>query len=400
MTDAWSRAWRCIVRKPRRSVLMILLMTVVFTALVAQSGVRATMHDVKEAINTNIGAGFTARGEPTLEREQAERLAQLAEVTQHSVEAETLAQPAGASPVPGTGGVRLDPQFGGDVGVIGTDNPEMNPAFQGKLYRIVEGRTIGPAQAEALVHKEFARHNSLQVGSTFTLTQGASEVEVTVAGIFDGKTDNPTGLPSGASQNQVFVDLASAQQLGAPITVGRYLTASADRLPAALRAAEKAAPGLVLEDNSAQFTPVLQAISGVDRLLSVLLLGLGIAGGCVLALVSTFWVRGRTRELGILLAVGKSKGAIVAQLALETGVFALIAALVATGVGQLVSNRLAHAVLARAGGEALSAVPPMLSASGVAISLGIGFLLALVGVSVGLGPILSRRPQRILSSLS
>ena len=52
MTHPWSRAIRCVTRKPRRSLLMILIMTVVFTALVAQSGVRSTMAHVKHAINT------------------------------------------------------------------------------------------------------------------------------------------------------------------------------------------------------------------------------------------------------------------------------------------------------------------------------------------------------------
>lgn len=400
MSDAWSRARRCIIRKPRRSVLMVLLMTVVFTALVAQSGVRSTMHDVTEAINTNIGAGFTAHGAPVVEQEQAERLARLPEVTRHSLEAETLARPVGTSPVPGTGGIRLDPQFGGDVSVIGTGDSELHPSFQGTLHRIVEGHGVGAGRAEALIHREFADHNSLKVGSTLTLTHGDAKVSLTVVGIFDGKTDNPSGLPSGVSQNQVFVDVASAQGLGAQPTVGRYLTGSADQLPAALRAAERAAPGLTLEDNSAQFAPVLQAILGVKRLLTLLLVGLSIAGGCVLALVSTFWVRGRIREIGILLAVGKSKGSVVAQLALESGVFALLAALIATVVGQLLSSHLARAVLAQAGGEVLSGVRLTVSTSSVVISLGIGLLVILAGVALGALPIVSQRPRRILSTMS
>ena len=62
MTSPWSRAIRCVTRKPGRTLLMTLIMTVVFTALVAQSGVRSTMTEVKNAINTNVGAGFTATG--------------------------------------------------------------------------------------------------------------------------------------------------------------------------------------------------------------------------------------------------------------------------------------------------------------------------------------------------
>lgn len=136
---------------------------------------------------------------------------------------------------------------------------------------------------KAIIHREFADHNKPGVGDKLTLTRGGEKVTVTVAGILEGKTDNPTGLPSGASENHIFVDLASAQKLGAPLTTGRYFTQNAQQLPEALEAAKGIAPELTLEDNSAQFVPVLQAISGVDRLLGILLLGLCVAGACVRA---------------------------------------------------------------------------------------------------------------------
>lgn len=400
MSGAWARAWRCVVRKPRRSLLMVLLMIVVFTALVAGTGVRSTMHDVKEAINTNVGAGFAAHSDDALDRTQAEQLAQLPQVSQYSLEAATLARPTGATPVTGTSGIQLDPRFSGDLGVTGASNSALHPAFQGKLYQLVAGNHVGTHQAKALIHREFARRNALGVGSQLKLTHEHSAVSLTVAGIFDGKTDNPSGLPSGASENQVFTDLASAQQLGAQLNVGRYFTARADQLPAALQAAKQAAPNLTLEDNAAQFASVVQAISGVDRLLTLLLLALCAAGACVLTLVSTFWVRGRIHEIGILLSIGNSKANIVTQLALEAGIFALIAAVIATALSQLLSARLGHLVLASAGDEVLAALHPTVHPFDVASSLGLGCLVVFVGVSLGILPIIRQRPQRILSQLS
>lgn len=94
-----------------------------------------------------------------------------------------MARPEGAQPVLGASGVQLDPQF--------------------------------------------ADHKNLGVGDKLTLTREGQKVTVTIAGILEGKTDNPTGLPSGASENHVFVDLASAQKLGAPLTTGRYCTQNA-----------------------------------------------------------------------------------------------------------------------------------------------------------------------------
>ncbi|MCG7299405.1 ABC transporter permease [Brevibacterium sp. ACRRH] len=411
MTHPWSRAIRCVTRKPRRSLLMILIMTVVFTALVAQSGVRSTMAHVKHAINTNVGAGFTATGPsqngapsdgptPGIDPSLADRLASLPEVAQHSLEASTLARPKDATPVAGTSGVQLDPKFAGDVSVTGANDSELNPAFQGKLYQLTEGTHAGSGTTQALIHREFASHNNLGPGDTFTLTRDGSSVTVTVAGIFDGKTENPTGLPSGASQNQVFVDLESAQKLGAPLTTGRYFTHNAQQLTSALDAAKRTAPDLTLEDNSAQFAPVLQAIAGVDRLLTILLLTLCVAGAGVLTLVSTFWARGRIHEVGILLSLGKSKGNVLAQFAIESSIFAAVATLIAAGAGTVLSNHLGRAVFTQVGGETLSSLQLTTSAGDVVAAVALGFVLVLMGVSVGVLPLITQRPKRILAKLS
>lgn len=434
----WPRAIRSVVRKPRRSVLMILIMAVVFTALVAQSGVRSSMAEVKDAISVNVGAGFTASAaieaapgpdapagpgvdsdgaggsdaqqQPSAQQPPADqggidesiahRLAGLAQVAKYSLEAATIAQPEGAQPVKSGRGVQLDPEFAGGVNVTGASDSALNPAFQGKLYQLVEGRHVGATGSQAVIHRDFAQQNNLKLGDELTLTQADAKVTVTVVGVFEGKTENPSGLPAGASENNVVVDLASAKELGAPITAGRYFTYNAEELPGALAAAEEIAPELTLEDNSAQFAPVLQAIAGVDKLLATMLLGLSIAGALVLALVSTFWVRGRIHEVGVLLSLGKSKGNVLTQFSLEATMFAAVAAAISAVLGSVLSGFLGRAVVAQAGEETLSAISLATNAGGIAASLAWGFIIVLLGVSVGGLPLITQRPNHTLSKLS
>ena len=434
MSSPWPRAIRSVIRKPRRSILMTLIMAVVFTALVAQSGVRSSMADVKDAISTNVGAGFTATagavpgtnpdtgnatdtgngtGQPPaqppsqppaqqagIDESVLKRLAGLPQIAKHSVEAVTMPQLEGAKPVAGGRGVQLDPEFASAVTATGVSDSELNPGFQGKLYQLVEGTHVGEGTSQALIHREFAQLNNLKPGSTLTLAQGTTKVTVKVAGIFDGKTENPSGLPAGASENQVFVDLPSARKLGAPLTTGRYFTHNAQELPEALKAAHQAAPDLTLEDNSAQFAPVLQAIAGVDKLLAVLLLGLSIAGACVLTLVSTFWARGRIHEVGILLSLGKSKGNVLSQFGIEASIFAAVAAVISTVAGTVLSGYLGRAIIAQAGDDALASIHLTASASGTVAALAWGFVIVLIGVSVGVLPLITQRPKRILSKRS
>ena len=442
MTSPWPRAIRSVVRKPRRSVLMILIMAVVFTTLVAQSGVRSSMAEVKDAISANVGAGFTASAavdtaagpnmqvgpgaesdaspsaaqsgsdaqqppasQPPAEQggideKVAERLAGIPQVARHSLEAATIAQPEGAKPVASGRGVQLDPEFASGVTVTGTSDSSLNPAFQGKLYQLVEGSHVGATASQAVLHQDFAQQNNLKLGDKLTLTKDDAKVTVTVAGIFEGRTENPSGLPAGASENNVFVDLASVQKLSAPITAGRYFTHSAEELPGALAAAQKIAPELTLEDNSAQFASVLQAIAGVDKLLATMLLGLSIAGALVLALVSTFWARGRIHEVGVLLSLGKSKVNVLSQFALEATIFAAVAAAISAVLGSFLSGFLGRAVVAQAGDEALSSIHLATNVGGIAAALAWGFIIVLMGVSVGVLPLIMQRPKSILSKLS
>lgn len=430
MSSPWPRAIRSVIRKPRRSILMTLIMAVVFTALVAQSGVRSSMAEVKNAIGTNVGAGFTATaaavpgtnpdtgnapntGNGTaqtpaeLPADQAgidesvlKRLAGLPQIAKHSVEAVTMPQLEGAKPVAGGRGVQLDPEFAGALTATGVSDSELNPGFQGKLYQLVEGSHVGEGASQALIHREFAQLNNLKPGSTLALAQDTTKITVKVAGIFDGKTENPSGMPAGASENQVFLDLASARKLGAPLTTGRYFTHNAQELPQALKAAQHAAPELTLEDNSAQFTPVLQAIAGVDKLLAVLLLGLSIAGACVLTLVSTFWARGRIHEVGILLSLGKSKSNVLSQFGIEASIFAAVAAAISTVAGTVLSGYLGRVIIAQAGEDALASIHLTASASGTVAALAWGFVIVLIGVSVGVLPLIIQRPKRILSKRS
>ena len=52
------RSWIAVVRKPRRSAMLMLIITLVLTSLVSQAGVIAAIECVQENINNNIGLGF------------------------------------------------------------------------------------------------------------------------------------------------------------------------------------------------------------------------------------------------------------------------------------------------------------------------------------------------------
>ena len=398
------RAWLATIRRPTRSLVLFAIMTLVFTALVAQSGVRTTMAQMRGAIDAGVGAGFTATSPSgALPESDAQRLAKLPDVRQHAYEAEALARPEQASPVQAEGSVQLDPEFAGDVAATGTTDSSLHPTFQGRLFQLIGGRHVSGEQPGALVHRAFAELNGLRVGSQLTLTSEGKKVTVPLVGIFDGKAENPTGLPSGASENKVFLSLGELRKLTGDdgLALARYVTKSASALPSVLTQARQIAPRLTIDDNSTQFQSVLTAIEGVEKVLALLLLVACAVSVVVLGLVLVFWVRGRIHEIGVLLAIGNPKRTVIGQLALEVGMLALASSLLALGLGQLLGGALASRVLSSSGDAVLAAVPTSSgSFSSVAASLGAGFLVVIVALAVALAPILHRSPKSILSSMN
>ena len=398
------RAGYALSRRPARSLIIFLIMVVIFTALVAQAGVRTTMSTMREAIDANLGAGFTATSPAgALTAENAEKLTQIPGVKEHVYEGETLGRPQNAHPVENTGSVQLDPEFAGDIAITGTTNSELYPEFTGRIYRLTAGSAVTKEKTGALIHQEFATQNNLQIGSELILQQGEKIVRIPVQGIFSGKAENPTGLPAGASENKVFLDFASYRQLSGvdTYTLARYFTADASTLPAILEKARQELPDLQLEDNSAQFSGILESISGVEKMLSYLLIGFCLASAAILGLVLIFWARGRIREIGILLALGKSKLNILAQFIIEIALLGALSALLALLIGHFLSSSLSTALLARSGDATLAALSA--ESGGILSTLAAlagGYSIIFISLSAALFPIFRKTPKSILSQMS
>ncbi|MDY5136484.1 FtsX-like permease family protein, partial [Actinotignum sanguinis] len=356
--SAGRRAGLALRRRPVRNGLLFVVITLIFTALVAQAGVRGAMGQLRTAIDAQVGAGFVAsapagsaesmpevsgvgepgvgpaevsgdnpgsnpltQAAPTLSPPQAAQLAALPGVKSTATELDVLATPVGAHAVATAGGVQLDAGVIGAVTVTATSDPARFPAFTAKLYRLTSGKMNSGMEPGALIHRDFAAANGLRVGDELRLRGPAGEVTRTVTGIFNGTTPNPSGLPASAAANRILVDNAAGHELSgdAGATRVRCFTASASELPASLAAARAALPDLTYEHNAASFSGVLRAVDSVEGLLSVLLSGACAAGVVIAAAVLALWVRGRMREIGVLLSLGQRRRAIAGGFALELG---------------------------------------------------------------------------------
>lgn len=444
--DILYRSWIAVVRKPRRSAMLMLIITLVLTSLVSQAGVIAAVQSVQENINNNIGLGFNVYSRNNVDNitqqaqsnsqntvtdkavdntsnsdksngfvdysqsgmslEQAKKFSSIAGVKTSSYESETLASARGMRIVAATSGPRLDnDKMASYVGVTGTTSSQLASGFQEGLYNLDSGKHIDAKSSHsAIVHKAFADKNKLHIGSEITLYQGNHHAKVSIVGIFSGKMQTKGILPSDSSENRIVTDIGTAFTLSGAKLVNavRCVLNSEDLLNNALIKAKELSKGKFdIEDNSARFSGVLQSVKSVKSMITMIFVVLGLVGILILGLVLVFFVRSRIHEVGVFMALGINKISIAAQMIAEIIIISAISACLSLIFGASVSRVVGNFMFSSIADSSISSLHiPMLPLSQTVFALLIGFAMAIVALLLALIPLFTSRPRAVLSAMS
>lgn len=392
MSAIW-RGARNAVRSPGRTlavtVILGLSLALALSMAVAKQAVDGRVADANENIDNVVnglattllvrpagtggfgGGGFNGGGpggqsqqQPTLNGSTIASLSGLANVAavdsaltaQLQTTDTSLASAISMSPPGGRGGGN----FTLPIQAIGTTGLSLLANLGIGTLDVVAGLTpdlLGEAD-EALVGAELAGHNSLSVGSTFTLYNQT----LTVAGL------TAAGGGNRFANNSLVLPLATLQRLAGredqvSTAVVRVDTASnLDSVQAAATAAVGNEADVVnLLDQGAQSAALANAestvasLEGVSGLAMTSLVGALGAAVVIVFLTMTMVVRERRREIGVLKAIGAPNRTIVAQYATEAMVLTSIALVVGLGLALLFGNTVTHALVssnASDGGEA------------------------------------------------
>ena len=176
-----------------------------------------------------------------------------------------------------------------------------------------------------------------------------------------------------------------------------------------------------LIDNQGNLDTMAENFNDLESISNVLLLIVAGAGFVILSLIFVFWIRNRTREIGILMSLGISKGRILLQILTEAvligwmaAALSLIAAPQVTrmAAGYLTDQQVQQAELSKeqnAGKVATDYQAPELTVTSVEANLTPEMILAdffgitgliLLSVSAAGSLILVRKPRDLLSEMS
>ena len=407
------RAWTAVTRKRRRSLTIALIMTLIFTLLIGTLTVQQTMAQLKQSVERNIRAGFSiASKQPSGEvpMDIAQRVQHLDKVKARNFQVETTAGLPGKQLVDtASSGVQLDSNVAGEAKVTGATESNLLGEFTGRFYQLEQGKHLTEHdQNAALIHKTFAEKNDIKPGDKLDITKDGRRVTVTVAGIFSGKGEKPAVLQSDMAENHLITSLTAAQQLtgSQQLTRATYFAENPHQLKS-LTDRVKSLPNVdwqkfSLTDNGAAFAGVLQNIAGIQNILTTATIGAAAAGLAVLSLVLVFWVRGRLREIGILLSIGTSKRQIIGQFLAELAIIALVSSVFALAIGSVASSQISTALTAQTD-QSQRIEKTAVQAAPVATYLeafAFGYMVVLLSAIAATAPIMRQSPKQILAKLS
>jgi putative ABC transport system permease protein len=315
-------------RNPRRtaataSALMISLSVVTGLAIFGHSVKQHTVTSVGRDVAAQLVVEPAGRGNAAIPQRTVERLARV-----RGVQAVAALRYASLP-------VRVGP-LSTRASVTVTD-----PAALGTALRLtlLAGRV--DLDGGVLISRDLARRYGMSAGDRLTLGwPGGGQRELTVTGVY-----RESSLVSGV----LVPEPVALPRLEEPDAYRAFVALAPDADQAAVRAGLEQAvadrPGLVVRSRSEYLEAELR---GADLVLSVLyaLLGLAVAIG-ILGVVNTLAlsVMERTREIGLLRALGLTRGQLRAMIRIESALIALTGGVLGIGGGYLLGAMFQRAAL-------------------------------------------------------
>ena len=443
------RAILYLARKKEKAILLFLIFFLVSALLLICFSVLNGTGQAARDLRSNIGAAFYIRPyaqmtledgalsegtAPVISQQSIDEVINAAQgqVKAYNTEHYGYAKSEQLHFLPGAG----DNEASNMGQVTAVRDSGLTDVFLNEEYTLLAGRHIQPGdENKILISAELAAENSLEVGDVLTLTHAGLDqqdgtyidtipektafAQVEIVGIFqcDGAADSADSPTAGKAANYIYSDshlLVNLQEQQESVFEGEIAFYIADPLELdTLLERVEAIDSIdwdnhILRENDFQYEQIAGQLQNLQNL-AVALIALATALGIViLMLILMVQIRGRIREAGIYLSVGKYKAEIIGQFTLEAWALLFAGFLLAFLLWLFCSdtvNGLLFGPLAQGTGTAalqtggrVNYLQPNLLYSGILFAGELG--AALLTVLAASGAILRLKPKEILTRMN
>ncbi|NTN28867.1 ABC transporter permease, partial [Enterococcus faecium] len=329
-----------ITRKKNRTLIIFIILTIVLSCLYSCLTIMKSCNEIDKALyeSSNSSISITKKAGKYFNVNQFKVIEKLKEIEEKIIQYDGLAKLKDAKVVSGEQRINredLSDEFKNVVSLEATNNTKRNILFSSGVFTIKEGKNIEENDKNSIiVHEEFAKQNNLKLGDEVDIELLDSEKsekikshKFKIIGIFSGKKQETyTGLSSDFSENMVFVDYSTSQEIlnnsenneiANKILMYSGSAESTDLALNKLKELKIDESKYFVEKDSNAFEESLESVSGIKYIIKVMTYSIMLGGMVVLSLILILWLRERIYEIGIFLSIGTSKIQIIMQFIFE-----------------------------------------------------------------------------------
>ena len=329
-----------ITRKRNRTLIIFIILTIVLSCLYSCLTIMKSSNEIEKTLyeSSNSSISITKKDGKYFNVNQFKDIEKIKEVEKIIIQYDGLAKLKDAKVVSGEQRINredLSDEFKNVVSFEATNNTKRNILFSSRVFTIKEGKNIEENDKNSIiVHEEFAKQNNLKLGDevNFELLDIEESGKIKshkfkIIGIFSGKKQETyTGLSSDFSENMVFVDYSTSQEIlnksennkiANKILMYSSSAESTDLALNKLKELKIDESKYFVQKDSNAFEESLESVSGIKHMIKIMTYSIMLGGIIVLSLILILWLRERIYEIGIFLSIGTSKIQIIMQFIFE-----------------------------------------------------------------------------------
>ena len=329
-----------ITRKRNRTLIIFIILTIVLSCLYSCLTIMKSSNEIEKALyeSSNSSISITRKDGNYFNVNEFKDIEKLKEIEEIIMQYDGLAKLKDAKVVSGEQRINredLSDEFKNVVSLEATNNTKRNILFSSGVFTIKEGKNIGENDKNSIiVHEELAKQNNLKLGDEVDLElldiEKSGKIKshkFKIIGIFSGKKQETyTGLSSDFSENMVFVDYSTSQEIlnksennkiANKILMYSGSAESTDLVLNKLKELKIDESKYFVEKDSNAFEESLESVSGIKHIIKIMTYSIMLGGMVVLSLILILWLRERIYEIGIFLSIGTSKIHIIMQFIFE-----------------------------------------------------------------------------------
>ena len=417
-----------ITRKRNRTLIIFIILTIVLSCLYSCLTIMKSSNEIEKTLyeSSNSSISITKKDGKYFNVNQFKDIEKIKEVEKIIIQYDGLAKLKDAKVVSGEQRINredLSDEFKNVVSFEATNNTKRNILFSSRVFTIKEGKNIEENDKNSIiVHEEFAKQNNLKLGDEVNLElldiEESGKIKshkFKIIGIFSGKKQETyTGLSSDFSENMVFVDYSTSQEIlnksenkkiANKILMYSSSAESTDLALNKLKELKIDESKYFVQKDSNAFEESLESVSGIKHMIKIMTYSIMLGGIIVLSLILILWLRERIYEIGIFLSIGTSKIQIIMQFIFELLFISIPSIISSLFLGNVLIKVIAGGLINSensmiSGGNLINDSSFMLNITTLGQSYLILISIIVLSVVFASSLILIKKPKEILSKIS